>query len=289
MRKTSVVLFAIALALGAGVAVASIPDADGTIHGCRNLTNGALRVIGGRRHCRDYEKPLNWSVRGPQGPVGPQGPPGAQGEPGPALESFDALAGLACTVGSQTGAIAIEYDATTGDARIRCVLPAAPPAQIRLNEFSTGVEGALTDEFVEVVNAGAETADVGGYRLVYRSAAGTSDIALAAVPEGTTLAPGDFLLFGGAGYAGARTADLRFTAAIASAGGGLGLRDPQGALVDSVGWGTATNAFVETTAAVAPAITPAPGRSDARHPDGHDGDDNLADFTEGEPTPGLTN
>jgi hypothetical protein len=55
------------LAAVAGVALAGIPDSDGTIHGCRNVTTGALRVIGSRAHCRTREKRLDWSQRGPQG------------------------------------------------------------------------------------------------------------------------------------------------------------------------------------------------------------------------------
>jgi hypothetical protein len=159
-----------------------------------------------------------------------------------------------------------------------------------VNEFSTGVEGALTDEFVELVNAGADPADVSGYKLVYRSAAGTADVVLATLPDGATLAAGAFLLFGGSGYARAHAADVSFTAGLASAGGGLGVRDAAGVLVDSVGWGTATNAFVEGTVASAPPSEPAPGRSAGRHPDGRDTDDNAADFTVGDvPTPGEPN
>ena len=65
----------------------------------------------------------------------------------------------------------------------------------------------------------------------------------------------------------------------ASSGGGLGLRDPDGDLVDSVGYGSSTNAFVETAAAPAPPATASPGSSDIRLPDGHDTDDNATDFT----------
>ena len=158
-----------------------------------------------------------------------------------------------------------------------------------MNEFSTGVESALTDEFVEIVNAGTEAVDLSGYELAYRSAAGTSDVSLATLPGGSVLAPGAFLLFGGAGYAGAHPADLSFATSVASAGGGVGLRDPSGALVDSVAWGTATNAFVEGAVAPAPTIAPAPGKSAGRSPDGDDTDDNGADFTEGDPSPGGAN
>jgi hypothetical protein len=282
---------ALVLAAVAGVALAEvgIPGPGGVINACRKIEGGRLRAVSSVARCRSYERPLRWNVRGPVGPAGPPGPAGPQGEPGPGLASFDALEGLPCTVGSRSGTIAIDYDAVSGDAHIRCVLPAAPSALVRINEFSTGVEGALTDEFVEIVNAGTEAADLSGYRLAYRSAAGTSDVSLDALPDGTLLEPGAFLLFGGSGYAGAQQADRTFAASLASAGGGLGLRDPSGALVDSVAWGTATNAFVEGAVAPAPTIAPAPGKSAGRHPSGHDTNDNAADFTEGDPTPGGTN
>jgi hypothetical protein len=103
------------------------------------------------------------------------------------------------------------------------------------------------------------------------------------------LDPGAFLLFGGSGYAGAHPADRSFVASLASPGGGLGLRDPSGAVVDSVAWGTAMNAFVEGAVAPAPTIAPAPGKSAGRHPNGQDTNDNAADFTEGDPSPGGAN
>jgi lamin tail-like protein len=285
---------ALVLVAVAGVALAEggIPGPDGVIKACRKVDGGRLRAVPSRERCRSYERPLRWNARGPEGPMGPtgpQGPAGPQGEPGPALGSFDALAGLPCTVGSRSGTIAIDYDAASGDAHIRCVLPPAPPAPVRINEFSTGVEGALTDEFVEIVNVGTEAADLSGYRLVYRSAAGTSDVSLGTLPDGTMLAAGAFLLFGGSGYAGAHPADGSFATSLASAGGGIGMRDPAGSLVDSAAWGTATNAFVEGVVTPAPTIAPAPGKSAGRHPDGQDTNDNAADFTEGDSTPGGAN
>jgi hypothetical protein len=67
-----------------------------------------------------------------------------------------------------------------------------------------------------------------------------------------------------------------------------------GAIVDSVGWGTAANAFVEGTAVAAPGQN----RSIIRSPyDGKDSNNNLADFVLTDaaatpptvPTPGSTN
>jgi hypothetical protein len=161
---------------------------------------------------------------------------------------------------------------------------------VRMNEFSTGTTASATDEFVELFNAGATPAVVGGYKLVYRSGAGTSDISLGTIPDGTMLAPGAFYLFGGSGYAGARAPDQTFSQGLAGTAGGVGLRDGGGKLLDSVGYGTATNAFVEAHAAAAPASTAVPGSSDIRFPDGTDSDDNGADFrVTVVPTPGAPN
>jgi hypothetical protein len=296
-----VVLVALA---GAAVAATQIPDKHGVIHGCRKVDGGALRVVGKPAACRANERSLDWNQRGrrgpagpagpegpagPTGPTGPAGPEGPQGPAGPGLTSFDSLAGLACTIGGQAGAISIAYDAD-GLAQIHCVAGTTGEATVRINEFSVGVEGALGDEFVEIVNAGTSTADLSGWKLVYRSAAGTSDVSLGTLADGTMLAPGAFFLFGGSGYSGSHPADKSFSAGLASAAGGVALRDPNGAIVDSVGWGDATNAFVEGTAAPVPPIAPAPGKSDARHPDGHDTNVNSADFAIADtPTPGVAN
>lgn len=303
MRSKILVALAIATVALAGVAVAAIPDGNGVIHGCRKVDGGALRVVARASACKASEKSLDWNQRGPAGPAGPagaegpagpkgatgaQGPQGPQGPPGPALASFDSLAGLACANSGQAGTISISYDGS-GIAQIKCVAGSGGSATILVNEFSVGVEGALGDEFVEIVNTGTAAADLSGWKLVYRSGAGTSDVSLGTLADGTMLAPGAFFLFGGSAYSGAHPADKSFSAGLASAAGGVAIKDADGNIVDSVGWGDATNAFVEGTTAAAPTIAPAPGKSDARHPDGHDTNVNSADFTIGDPTPGTAN
>src|SRR5882757_9522204 len=67
---------------GAGVAVASIPDSSGTIHGCYNTITGALRVVDDKS-CNALEKAITWDQQGPAGLPGPQGAQGAQGAQGP--------------------------------------------------------------------------------------------------------------------------------------------------------------------------------------------------------------
>ena len=121
--------------------------------------------------------------------------------------------------------------------------------------------------------------DLSGYKLVYRSAAGTSDTSLDTIPSGTTLAAGAFYLFGGSGYAGPAAARPELRHSLASTGGGVALRDALGTIVDSIGYGTAMNAFVRGTAAAAPPNSAAPGTSDVRLPDGHETGDNSADFS----------
>ena len=81
------------------VVQASIPSANGVIHGCYQFSppdtnKGVLRVIDADvgEQCRFYEHPLNWRQRGitgatgatgPTGPTGPPGPTGPQGPTGP--------------------------------------------------------------------------------------------------------------------------------------------------------------------------------------------------------------
>jgi hypothetical protein len=62
-----------------------------------------------------------------------------------------------------------------------------------------------------------------------------------------------------AGTQGAKKADQAFSAALAGSAGGIGLRDATGKLADSVGYGTATNALVETRPAARAAGDTRPG------------------------------
>ena len=308
---------------GGAIAVARGPHSSRTVIQACVRKDGRLRLVAANAACRRNEHPISWNVRGPQGEPGPQGPPGpagangapgldgaqgppgadgAQGPPGPqgergpqgpkgdtgTIDALERLNGLACRAGGRNGTVALTYDASAR-AVFTCTA-ATTDATARVNEFSTGTSTSATDEFVELVNAGSSPADLSGYKLVYRSGAGTSDVSLATIPDGTTLAPAAFYLFGGSGYAGAKKADQSFSTALAATAGGIGLRDAGGKVVDSVGYGTATNAFVETHAASAPPPTAAPGSSDIRLPDGADTDDNGADFAvTAAPTPGAPN
>jgi len=216
--------------------------------------------------------------RGATGVAGPQGASGPAGPQGAGLTSFDDLGGLSCTATSGSGALQISYDAAS-HATLTCVVAHPAVALVHVNEVATGTSTSAADEFVELVNTGGAAADVGGWKLAYRSASGTSDTTLAAIPTGTTIAAGGFYLFGGSAYAGARAADQSFASGLASTGGGIAVRDANAVVVDAVGWGSAANAYVEGTVAPAPPTTAPPGASIVRRPDGHDTNDNSADFT----------
>jgi Lamin Tail Domain/Collagen triple helix repeat (20 copies) len=302
----------VAAPAGGEVAVARAPhDATAIIQACVRK-DGRLRLVAQKADCRRTERPISWNVRGaqgepgPQGPAGPAGadgapgpagPPGPQGErgpqgpkgdPGTSIDALETLNGIACRAGGRNGTVTLTYDASA-HAVFTCTATTGD-GTVRVNEFSTGTTASATDEFVELVNTGAGSADIGGYKLVYRSGAGTSDVALATIPAGTMLAPGAFYLLGGSGYVGAKPADQAFSAGLAGTAGGIGLRDAAAKLADSAGYGTATNVFVETHAATAPPSTAPPGSSDIRLPDGKDTDDNSADFTvTAAPTPGAPN
>jgi hypothetical protein len=225
---------------------------------------------------------------GERGPTGPQGPAGPQGTPGRGLSSFDELAGLPCTSSGRTGAVSVRFDANDV-ATIVCTVgePVPQPVRLRVNEVLTGITGAAANEFVELVNAGAEDLDAGGYRVVYRSAAGTSDTVLSTLPAGTIIPAHGHYLFGGSAYAGPVAPDQSFGTGLAATAGGVGVRNPDGALLDSVGYGaSAANGFVEGQPAAAPPTTAAPGSSIGRLPDGADSNENSVDFAvNSTPTP----
>ena len=315
-RRRLLLLLLAPLMMSAGAAVAAHGTAhkraNGVIWACAKKEGGRLRAVAGPGRCRKGEQALSWNVQGPagppgsagatgaagpqgaagppgadgaRGPTGAKGPTGATGPAGPPLSSIDELNGTPCHGGA--GTLSISYG-SDGAAGISCVTGGS--AVLRLNEFMTGTTGSAADEFVEIVNVGTAAADLSGYRLVYRSASGTSDVSLATIPSGMTLQASGFYLFGGSAYAGTPPPDQSFSTGLASTGGGLALRDASGTIVDSLGYGNAVNAFVRGAPAPAPPAAAPPGNSDVRLPDGHDSGDNSADFTVSTtPTPRSAN
>jgi hypothetical protein len=328
-RRLLLVALPLALVAGVALAAQpdGRRPSNAVINACVKKKDGRVRIVPAAASCRRNEQAVSWNAKGqpgpagptgatgqsgPTGPAGPPGPPGiagpkgdpgapgAAGPAGPAgpqgpagagLSALESLNGIGCHAGGHVGTVALTYD-SSGVATITCGSSSGGggTSSLRVNELMTGSTGAAANEFVEIVNTGTAAADIGGFRLAYRSAAGTSDVTLATVPAGTTLAAGGFYLLGGSAYAGTRPPDQSFSTALAATGGGVAISDSAGAIVDSVGYGDAVNAFVESHPAPAPPATAAPGSSAIRLPDGHDTNDNAADFSvSASPTPGSSN
>ncbi len=172
-----------------------------------------------------------------------------------------------------------------GDADVD--VPDTGPCESRLviNEVQTAGPAGVDDEFVELYNGGTCAADLTGIRLVYRSSSAEVDHSVVwSANDGVVVAPGATYVVGGASFSSIPNSEFPAGLALGASGGGLALRR-DGDVVDQMGWGDATNAFVNQRAATAPAT----GLSVGRHPDGADHDDDFNDFTEGAPTPGASN
>ena len=259
---------------------------------------GATGQQGPARAARDAAGPAGagGAGRAQRAPPGATGAAGAEGRPREAASrKLDDLAGLPCGPAAAGGHVEIAYDAA-GHVALTCVGSGGGgggggTVSVHVNELQTGTTGSASDEFVELHNAGtgaAATSAAGRSSIAPQP--GTSDTTLATIPTGTTIPAGGFYLLGGSAYAGSHTPNQSFTASIAATGGAVGVRDASGTLVDGAGWGTATNAFVEGTAATAPPTTAPPGSAIERVPDGHDTNDNSADFSvTSSPTPGTSN
>jgi hypothetical protein len=235
---------------------------------------------------------------GPAGPPGPQGPQGTQGligpvgpvgPEGPALASFDALAGLACTVGANKGQIAISYDANQHAVLTCTVAPAV--SSLTINEFSTSVEspncsGQIAScQFVEIYNAGSTAVDLGGYSILFTIDGGTSGT-LATLPSGVSLPAGGFYVIAGPGFTFAPH-DLEWVAGHGlHTTGSIGLLDSKSKLVDSVAYGVVSGAGEGQPIPDGSCVA---GVSCGRFPNGNDTNNNAADFRSQLPTPGGSN
>jgi len=206
------------------------------------------------------------------------GPPDAFDD-GPPPEARPEI-GTIIEAGAEAGAETSSADAGSDLDTRKCT--------IKINEVQTGGAASALDEFIELYNTCPDRAfSLASHSLVYRSDVGTTNVILImfgmtqAIPASRPF----FLCVNASGFTGP-AADAYYTSGLRDVGGGIALLGPDGQILDSVGWGTATNAFVEGT----PAPAPAAGQSIARRPDGHDTDANAADFAVASaPTPGAAN
>jgi hypothetical protein len=153
-----------------------------------------------------------------------------------------------------------------------------PSTGLVVGEVMTGGASA-SDEFVELYNAGLTSVDLAGLEVVYVTSTGGTITRKGTWPTTTLLGPGRHLMLANNLGVHAAIADLVYTGGLAAPGGAIAVRPIGGAAIDAVGWGDATNAFVEGTAAPAPVA----GSSLERLPGGQAGNGidtntNVADW-----------
>ncbi len=152
-----------------------------------------------------------------------------------------------------------------------------------ISQFQTA-GGNSNDEFIELHNTSSNSVDLNGYRVVYRSSSGTNDVNFAAWTTSTIVPPGGYYLITSTGYDGTTPGNFTYNpgtcaCALSGSSGGLAIRFGDlnsGVIIDSVGYGSATNAFVET------AVTNAPSANAGQNRIGNgcqDTDNNAGDFS----------
>lgn len=165
-------------------------------------------------------------------------------------------------------------------------LPVCTGAQVVINEFlpdPAGSDGG--HEFVELLNMGPESVDLGGWQLQFANGAeGAVWQSRWTGTAGQSIAGNGRFLIVDRNWLGDVAGDAE--AALSLQNGPDAIRLVEGGVArDLVGYGALTDTLLMETAPVP--VTP--GRSLARRPDGRDTDDNRADFVAAEPTPGAAN
>src|SRR3954454_11706035 len=161
-----------------------------------------------------------------------------------------------------------------------------PPSTLVVSEVQTGGASA-SDEFVEIANQASAAVDLLGLEIVYATSSGSTVTRKATWSTSLVLDAGKRLLVANSSGVFGAAADATYSGGFAATGGAIALRIVGGSVIDAVGWGDATNGFVEGTAAAAP---PA-GSSAERSPgggagNGIDTNDNAADwFVQALPSP----
>jgi hypothetical protein len=131
---------------------------------------------------------------------------------------------------------------------------------VRISQVQTGSSASASEEFVELHNIGAAAAPVAGWSLQYHSAGGDCAKSWSKkVDLAGSIPAGGYFLLAAKDYLA--TADGRFSAGLASAGGSVRIADASGNEVDSLAWGTGTCGHG------APAKAPAAGQSLERQSD----------------------
>lgn len=188
------------------------------------------------------------------------------------------LIGLVTFVSNESANVNVEASAAT-----------SPNLVVSQFQVAGGGGTPANDEFVELHNISSDPVDLNGHRLVYRSSSGTNDVQLLAWSTSTMIPAGGYYLVANTSYDGSVTPDASFNSgtcmcAMSGTSGGIAIRDGAlntGVILDSVGYGSATNIFVEGTVTPAPAANSGQSRLNNAC---QDTDNNLNDFSNTNPS-----
>jgi hypothetical protein len=156
---------------------------------------------------------------------------------------------------------------------------AEAPTPVVIAEVLAGVQGNNNYEFIELYNRSSQIVDIQGWALWYRLATSREDVFIYRWTAPTLIPPYGHLLLGLAEQDLGLPVDAEYETPINTSGGGLQLRQTDGAVLDMLGWGKAPENFYEGQ----PAPAMENGVALERGPGGDlgnaaDSDDNAADF-----------
>lgn len=152
------------------------------------------------------------------------------------------------------------------------------PVQILINEVYTGDEGENLADFIELFNAGTETANLEGYSLWYQLKEGSDEILIKSWDEITLIPPLGHYALGQEGQEFSVLPDLKINQSLVPSRGSLSLRVGD-QIEDQLCWGAGAEEMGEGVPA--PALEPGISLIRILDPDSSlpiDTDDNLGDF-----------
>ncbi len=150
--------------------------------------------------------------------------------------------------------------------------------KVVINELMTAGATAY-DEFIELYNPGGCAVPLGGWKLGYRAQNGNAAPPILTFEPGSSIPAKAYLVIARPEFSGKKDVTITSSTSMAVDSGQVGLEDDKGTLVDAVGYGTATGAYVEGK----PAPSPDTSGSIARKSNGVDTNDNAADFAKTKP------
>lgn len=110
----------------------------------------------------------------------------------------------------------------------------------------TGGTGHTQEDFVELFNPTSQPFDLNGYRLVKRTAAGTTDTAIQSWSDSKIVLPYHFFLWANSNFSGIAATPESTSSGTLADNNGVALRygaNDSGEVIDSAAWGSTANGF----------------------------------------------